>query len=91
MAEPLAGPAAAPDPVTEGALTGFTPRRRRPAQGKVPAASSLSAELWARARSLGRPPPLSNNKVHFSAADVRGALCSAGPGEAAEYSCVDWF
>lgn len=91
MAEPPAGPATAPEPVTEGALTRFTPRWRRRAQGKVPPASSLSAEPWARARSLGLPPLLSNNKVHFSAASIRGELSSAGPGEAAEYSRVDRF
>lgn len=91
MAEPPAGPAAAPEPVIQSALTRFTPRRRRRAQGKVPAAAFLSAEPWGRARSLGLPPLLFNNKDHFSAADIHGAPSSEGPGQAAEYSRVDWF
>lgn len=69
MAEPPAGPAAAREPVTQGALTRFRPQRRRRAWGKVLAAS-LSAEPWVRARSRGLEPLLSNNQVHCSAADT---------------------
>lgn len=63
MAEPPAGPAAAPEPVIQGALTRFTPRRRRPAQGKVPAVAFSSAEPWGCARSWASRRPSSTVKT----------------------------